>query len=579
MKDSAGLHVLEPQARPGDPVDFTKLKSPPAGTIAGHTPSADADLKTITFQLLRAVGNCSVDLIYAKDRQGRFLFANPPVLAVYGKTAEEMIGRTDVEIHHHKAQAVALMANDLRIMTTGQTEIVEEIFDVDGIGTRIFRSAKAPLRLEDDEIAGIVGVSSDITPLKTAEAALRQMAADLEGRVLKEVAAREAAQAQAAQAARLQALGQLAGGIAHDFNNVLQAISAGLTLIARHSNNKDEISRIARMMNKAVDRGSSITNRLLTFSRSGDLRAELLDVSPLLDSLHEILVPTLGASIDVRIDRGIGTEALFVDRGQLETVLVNLATNARDAMPKGGKLTISAQTKAILPNAPRDLGILAPGRYIKLSVSDSGHGMDHATLARAREPFFTTKQSGTGLGLAMAQGFIDQSGGAMEIESIEGQGTTVILWLPVADAAASALTEFKLDGVESAGPAQILVVDDEEIIRELLSTHLENAGHRVVTAGNGTEALALLDSGIEIEALVTDFSMPGMDGVTVIKAARRHYPGLPALLLTGYAGDEATLAASDVPAASFVLLRKPVSGDQLLSRLHALLTGHATRRG
>jgi PAS domain S-box-containing protein len=542
-----------------------------------------AHLKGMTLQLLRAVGNCSIDLIYAKDIAGRFLFANPPVLAVYGKSADEMIGRTDIEIHHDSAQAAALMENDRRIIASGRTEVVEETFDVANLGTRIFRSAKAPLRLEDGVTVGIVGVSSDITPLKSAEAALRQLTADLEARVLKEVAAREAAQAQAAQAERLQALGQLAGGIAHDFNNVLQAVSGALTLITHRSANKEEVDRIARMASDVVERGASVTSRLLTFGRSGDLRAELFDVSSLLASLRELMAHTLGARIEVQIRLEPAVGSIFVDKRQLETVLINLATNARDAMPHGGRLTISADTETLsLDGAPHWAG-LGPGRYVRLAVADTGSGMDATTLSRAREPFFTTKRfgTGTGLGLSMAQGFADQSGGALSIESSPGHGTIVTLWLPETNSGEVVRSDMEdmsaSPTVPTVVPARILVVDDEEIIREALARQLEEAGHSVLSAASGDEAVALLAAGEAVAALVTDFSMPGMDGLAVIRAARDIRPTLPVVLLSGYAGDDALLAASGPIAESFSLLRKPVSGGELLDRLHALLATGSIR--
>jgi PAS domain S-box-containing protein len=536
-----------------------------------------ANLKGMTLQLLRAVGNCSVDLIYAKDIEGRFLFANPPVLAVYGKSAEEMIGRTDMEIHHDSAQATALMENDRRIITTGRTEVVEETFDVANLGTRVFRSAKAPLRLEDGVTVGIVGVSSDITPLKSAEAALRQLTADLEARVLKEVAAREAAQAQAAQAARLQALGQLAGGIAHDFNNVLQALSGALTLIAHRSADQDEVHRLARLASGVVERGASVTSRLLTFGRSGDLRAGLLDVSAVLASLRELMTYTLGTQIEVDIRLAPAVCSIFADKRQLETVLINLATNARDAMPHGGRLTISADAETLAPDSAPHRAGLAPGRYVRLAVADTGSGMDPATLSRAREPFFTTKPfgTGTGLGLSMAQGFADQSGGALSIESTPGAGTTVTLWLPETNTGEAVQLDIEDISVSSTtptvAPVRVLVVDDEEIIREVLARQLEEAGHSVLSAASGREALALLAAGEVVAALITDFSMPGMDGLAVIRAARDIHPTLPAVLLSGYAGDDALLAASGPITQSFSVLRKPVSGLQLLDRLHALL--------
>jgi len=498
---------------------------------------AEDGLKQATA-LLRAIGDCSPDPIYAKDAGGRFVFANPAVLAVIGRPAEQVIGHSDAEWHHDPAQAAAVMANDRRVIESGQVERLEETFDAAGAGTRVFRSAKAPLRMEDGTVAGLVAVSSDITQLKDTETALRQseqrfratfeqaavgiahagldghflrvnnrfcdllgytraelltvtfrefthpddlpasldglrrlvageipavtmdkrylrkdgsqlwvsltvslvrdgagapdyciavaedisrrkrveakfrrLTANLETRVHEAVAAREAAQTRAAHAERMQALGQLAGGIAHDFNNVLQGVQGAAALIERRAGDQAAVRRLARLAIEAIERGSSITRRLLAFGRRSDLRAEAVDVTALLSDLREILAPTLGASIDVRVGTGAGVPPLFADKGQLETALVNLATNARDSMPAGGCLTLSAETETVPSDGPTDMAELAPGRYVRLAVADTGTGMDRATLARAGEPFFTTKElgAGTGLGLPMAKGFIEQS--------------------------------------------------------------------------------------------------------------------------------------------------------------------------
>jgi CheY-like chemotaxis protein len=309
-----------------------------------------------------------------------------------------------------------------------------------------------------------------------------------------------------------------------------------------------------------------------------------IDVAELLHELGEILSHTLGAAVDVRLRLQAGLAPLLADRGQLEAVLVNLATNARDAMPDGGELTLSADHETVAAGAgPVPVG-LAPGRYIRLTVADAGVGMDAATLARAREPFFTTKQSGagTGLGLAMAQAFAEQSGGALVIESQPGIGTTVTLWLPeaVPDAAPEAATAMAAavrsaarqtaPEREPAAPARILLVDDEAMIREVLARQLAEAGFEVLSAASGAEALVLAET-THVDAVITDLSMAGVDGLGVIRGLQARSPGLPAVLLTGYAGDETALALSGALSGTFSLLRKPVTEVQLLDRVRALL--------
>ena len=338
-------------------------------------------------------------------------------------------------------------------------------------GTWRWIGTRGRLEFEGGKAVPTIGVIQDITERKEIEIALRTLTETLEARVREEIAARETAQARAVQSERLQALGQLAGGIAHDFNNVLQAVMGALRLIERHPTDQSSVARMARLANGAVERGISITRRLLTLGQRGELTAETLNVAELLHELGEILTHTLGATIEVRLRLKPGLRPRLADRGQLETVLVNLATNARDAMPNGGELVLSAEHETVSgphptgphptgphpagphptgphpagphptvphPTGPHPTGLL-PGRYIRLTVADAGEGMDAATLARAREPFFTTKRSGagTGLGLAMAQAFAEQSGGALAIEGRPGAGTTVTLWLPEAIPGAS----------------------------------------------------------------------------------------------------------------------------------------------
>jgi signal transduction histidine kinase/ActR/RegA family two-component response regulator len=418
----------------------------------------------------------------------------------------------------------------------------------------------------------------DITEREHAEAALRRLTEDLETRVREEVGAREAAQARAAHAERMQALGQLAGGIAHDFNNVLQALAGAAALIERRPGDAVGVRRLAGIAIEAADRGASITRRLLAFGRRGDLRAEALDAAALLGGLREILGHTLGAAVNVQVRSQAGLPRLLADKGQLETALVNLATNARDAMPEGGRLVLAAETEIVSPHGPAPAPGLAPGRYVRLTVADTGVGMDAATLARASEPFFTTKAIGvgTGLGLPMAKGFAEQSGGGLHTESRPGEGTTVTLWLPEAGAASTnvdARPENSADPTTArpATPTRVLLVDDEHLVREIIAEYLEDAGYGVLSAANGTEALGLLAATESVDILVTDLSMPGMDGIAVIRAAQTCRPGLPAVLLTGYDGDGAAIATGASVAGTFSLLRKPVRGRDLIDRIRTLL--------
>ena len=304
----------------------------------------------------------------------------------------------------------------------------------DRLAATLFASDPMPRRWEDHEVAQMRDAAERIwaaVERTRAEAAILAQNAQLEVRVAAEVAAREQAQARLAQAQRMEALGQLAGGIAHDFNNVLQVVTGCLGLIGRRAGDADGVRKLACMAEDAAQRGAAITGRLLTFARKGELQATPVAPLALLDNLREILVLALGASIQVLTNVAPNVPSLLADRAQLETVLVNLAVNARDAMPDGGKLHVTAHAEvvagahAVLPGA---------GAYVRLDLTDTGAGMTAAILARASEPFFTTKPigQGTGLGLAMARGFAQQSGGGFALRSAPGQGTTVTLWFPQA---------------------------------------------------------------------------------------------------------------------------------------------------
>jgi signal transduction histidine kinase/ActR/RegA family two-component response regulator len=411
--------------------------------------------------------------------------------------------------------------------------------------------------------------------LRESEARLRELNHVLEERIRDEVLARENAQAHAAHAQRMQALGQLAAGIAHDFNNVLQTVQSSGTLIAKRAEDASMRKSAAEVL-EAADRGASITRRLLAFARHGELRAERIDLAGLLDGLRDVLTQTLGSPITVRIiNDEFDLPAAMADRGQLETVLVNLAINARDAMPRGGTLTLAVIAEEVTVGRIHRTG-LEPGRYVRLSVTDTGTGMDQATLARAMEPFFSTKaqDKGTGLGLSMAKGFAEQSGGVLAIDSAPGRGTTVTLWLPVADEQQQVAQAMPGLAPVAGLTRRILLVEDEDLVRETLAANLEECGFSVLTAGSGAEALVLLGAGKAIDAIVSDLSMPGMDGLALIRAIHQQRPNLPAILLTGFAG-EASQLVTGTGSPGFSLLRKPVTTAHLVDRIEATLTAHA----
>ena len=393
-----------------------------------------------------------------------------------------------------------------------------------------------------------------------------------EGRDLTE---RNSLAAQLVQAQKVQALGQLAAGIAHDFNNILQVVSGAALLMQQRPDDADRIRHFARTVIAATERGTAITQRLLSFARRGEFRAEAIDTAELLDSVREVLAHTLGTTITVSVHFPPGIPRLIADRPQLETALINLGTNARDAMPDGGRLILSGEAEHVAEGAHHPAG-LASGDYVRLTVADNGTGMDEPMVASATEPFFTTKPAGqgTGLGLTMVKGFAEQSGGGLSIASVPGQGTTVVMWLRQATGGL-----LRADDGESRPPtsvgisARVLVVDDDDLVRETVAAQLEAAGFATLVAASGREALSLIEAGEIVDAMVSDLSMPGMNGVTAIQRARALRPGLPCFLLTGYVGDRAALSAEN----TFTLVRKPIVGRALAAQIMATLHGARQR--
>ncbi|WP_141563110.1 hybrid sensor histidine kinase/response regulator [Teichococcus rhizosphaerae] len=535
--------------------------------------AAEAD-RDSAMALLRSFIEAVPGIVYAKDLEGRMLFANEGLTALIGKPSGAFIGRTAGEFIDDGQQAAALMESDRAVMETGNAKQFEEELGFRDGQPITWLSTKAPLRDEAGRTIGLVGTSLDITERKKAEAIIARGKAELERLVEERTRDLRETQAQLAHAQRIEALGQLAGGIAHDFNNVLQAIEDGARLIERRAGKPEAVRHLAGMVIDAARRGASITRRLLSFSRRDELRGEPLEPADLFADLREILPLSLGAGVAVRVEAEAGLPPLLADKGQLETVLVNLATNARDAMGGSGTLALLAAAETYPGRGGPSYPVaLKPGRYVRLSVSDTGHGMDAGTLARATEPFFTTKEpgKGTGLGLAMARGFAEQSGGGLHIASAPGQGTTVTLWLPVADAGAAPAERAEGAAPPAAERRRILLVDDYDLMREMLAENLSDAGYEVVQAEDGVAALALVEAGETIDLLVSDLSMPGMNGVALIREAQRRRPGLPAILLTGFAGDAAELRGGEAEGASFSLLRKPVIGPELARCVASLL--------
>jgi PAS domain S-box-containing protein len=438
------------------------------------------------------------------------------------------------------------------------------------------------VRRPDGSIKSLVGVLSDITARKVAEierenllaqlaaerTALAELTATLEQRVeqrtadlMKEVAAREKAQEQLRQAQKMETIGQLTGGIAHDFNNLLMAVMGNLDLLRKRIPDDPRLHRLINGALQGAERGASLTQRLLAFARQQDLRAVPIDLRGLIQGMVDLLERSLGPRIALRLDLPDGLPPARVDANQLELAVLNLAINARDAMPDGGSIDIKIEQY----QANGDPS-LKTGSYLKLSVIDTGKGMTPEILKRAVEPFFSSKPlgKGTGLGLSMVHGLAVQLGGTLQLSSALGKGTTATLILPVATASPEIESpNYRPQKVNRS--AVILFVDDDPLIALSTMEMLEDLGHRVIGASSGLHALDIIRSEQPIDLMMTDHVMPGMTGIELAAASRELRPSLPILLATGYAElpDGAKL---DLPR-----LAKPYHQDQLRDRLDQLL--------
>jgi len=397
---------------------------------------------------------------------------------------------------------------------------------------------------------------------RTAE--LEQANTDLERRVEERTREREAALAQVHEMSKVESLGQLTGGVAHDFNNLLMAVLGNLELLSKYLPDDPRLRRLVDGAVQGAERGATLTKRMLAFARRQELRPEIVEIGALVDSMVDMLGRSLGPNIAITTAFEDGVPATRVDPNQLELAILNLALNARDAMPRGGSLHISARAERV---GLGDVPGLAPGDYVCIAERDSGIGMDEVTLRRATEPFFTTKGAGhgTGLGLSMVDGLVAQSGGAMRIVSMPAAGTTVELWLPAtARVAANAAATATVVEVADMRPYRVLVVDDDPGVAEGTAAILEDLGHATVVVESGEQALRVLSLDSAIDIVITDHAMPRMTGTELAARIRRKWPNLPVVLVSGYAD----LPEDELP--DLPRLSKPYRQSELAVMLAAL---------
>nr|WP_207207455.1 PAS domain-containing sensor histidine kinase [Methylorubrum zatmanii] len=455
--------------------------------------------------------------IYMLDPQGK--------VSSWNRGAQRFKGYTDAEIigeHFSRFYTVEDRATDLPTRAL-RTAADEGRFEAEGWrvrkdGTRFWAHVVIDaIRGDHGELVGFAKITRDVTERRNVQQEL------------------EATRARFIQSQKMEAIGQLTGGVAHDFNNLLAVVLGNLSLARKRLPNDPKLRQLIENSIQAAERGATLTKRMLAFARRQELTRGPVDVPELVRGMAELLQRSISSNIPVSTQFPLQLPLAFVDASQLELALLNLTVNARDAMPDGGSIMISAREERV--NA-REVAGLPVGSYVCLSVTDTGMGMSEETLAKATEPFFTTKGvgKGTGLGLSMIHGFAGQSGGRLVLKSILGQGTTAELWLPVAEAhLLHQEGETPHPDLPILNPMTVLVVDDDPLVLMNISAMLEDLGHEVLEATSGQQALRILRRSAEtVDLVITDQIMPGMTGVQLIEAIRAAHAELPVILASGY---------------------------------------------
>jgi PAS domain S-box-containing protein len=479
---------------------------------------AEERIRRTEEQFRRLVQGVTDYAIFMLDRSGRISSWNAGAQRIKGYLPQEIIGEHFSRFYTPEDLASGEPERALEAaISRGAYE--KEGWRVRKDGSRFFASVVIePVRDDQGEIVGFAKITRDVSERREAQAALD--------------AARDALM----QSQKMEAIGQLTGGIAHDFNNLLMAVQGSLELVRRRLVDDPRALALVDNAIKGAQRGASLTQRMLAFARRQELHLGAVDVPQLVRGMTVLLERTLGPAIPIELDFPEELPRVRADGNQFELALLNLALNARDAMPEGGPLKFAAHEATLaVDNEQR----LSPGRYVCVATIDTGTGMDEQTLQRAAEPFFTTKGvgKGTGLGLSMVHGVVEQSGGKLILKSRPGAGTTAEMWLPVAD-------EHPADDVREALPLPesygrwrlvVLAVDDDELVLKNTVMMLEELGHRALGASSGREALEMLDREPRVDLVITDQAMPGMTGVELAETVRERWPPVRILIATGFA--------------------------------------------
>lgn len=473
--------------------------------------------------------------IYMLDPEGRIVSWNLGAKRIKGYEEEEVLNTHFSRFYTPEDQQAGLPEAGLRTaVSTGRMEA--EGLRVRKDGSRFWASVVIESIYDGGRLIGFAKVTRDVTERKAAESQLRQ-------------------------ALKMEAIGRFTGGVAHDFNNLLMAVLSSLELMRKRMPPDERLRALVETATRGAQRGASLTQRMMAFARQQELKTEAVDVAVLLSGLQGLLQQTAGPHVFLKMALAANLPRIITAPSQFESSMLNLVANSRDAMPGGGVIKIAAAVETTLP---RQLAGLAAGSYVCVRVEDTGEGMDEQTLSRVVEPFFTTKGvgKGTGLGLAMVDGLVAQSGGKLVLHSTPGNGTTVEMWMPISRDESTAC-HLDTQRTQDVGPMDVLLVDDDPLVLANASALLEDLGHHVTALGAGQEAIDLLERQARFDVVISDYAMPGMNGVELARRIAQQYPGLNFILASGFA---------DIPALppGMTRLAKPYSQEDLRQLLRQL---------
>ena len=496
---------------------------------------------------LASIVDSSEDAILSKDLTGIVMSWNRGAERMYGYPAKEVVGKhISILAPSGRSDEVSKI---LQKIVDGETVDHYESVRVTKDGRPLDVSLSvSPLTNAIGEVVGASVIARDITSQKRAEAQMRQ-------------------------SQKMEAIGRLAGGVAHDFNNVLGIINACAEFLRDRIDSAAEASLYVDNIRNAIERGTALTRQLLTFSRTSAIQPQILDLNDRLKDIGKLLRPLLGDDIEVLIVSRSISAVIEADPGQLDQVVVNLAVNARDAMPRGGKFILETGAAQFDEAFAAQHQAMSPGKYVQLAVSDTGHGMDETTVSRIFEPFFTTKEpgKGTGLGLATVYGIVKQSAGHIFVYSEPGHGTTFKIYLPDAEQKIGSGSNPEADSVSpQRHGSTILLVEDDEIMRHLTRQLLQEHGYTVVEADDGKGALEWLESNpAQIDLLLTDVVMRHMSGPELAERLHTSHPALKVAYMSGYTGE--LMANREILKPGAILIEKPFTRAALLNTVHAML--------